>query len=163
VLRGAGPDLPLVAALSIAGLLCAAPASGQTPADAKAGAPACQTRSVVLRECPPVGGRDTAASALQERVERNARQLEKRAELSPAAVDLGSVLIEESRVLEPTDVERFRETLTRKDYLLGRQTYAGMRGDRDNFGTRFECGQSFDLQCANQPGRPASTHWMDGH
>ena len=160
--RRAQAPLPLAAALSIVGLFCAAPALGQA-ADTKPGAPTCQTRSVILRECPPVGGRDAAASALQERVERNARQLEKRAELSPAAVDLGSVLIEESRVLEPTDVERFRETLTRKDYLLGRQTYAGTRIDRDNFGTRFECGQSFDLRCSNQPGRPATTHWMDGH
>lgn len=149
----------------------AAPVLGQTVAQTpeqaapttQADASKCPTRSVVLRECPPVGGRDAATSALQERVERNARQLEKRAELSPAAVDLGRVLIEESRVLEPTDVERFRETLTRKEYLLGRQTYAGVRGDRDNFGTSFECGQSFDLQCKNQPGRPATTHWMNGH
>ncbi len=139
-----------------------AAATGAASAPAPAMADACKTRSVVLRHCPPADPRAQADAQLKERVERSARQLEKRAELSPAAVDLGTVLIQETRVLEPTDVERFRATLTRKDYLLGRQTYAGERVDRDNFGLRFECGQSFDLMCADQPGRPATAHWMNG-
>ncbi len=135
-------------------------ASAQPAADPQASA--CKTGSVVLRGCNGGNAQDAAQTKLKERVERSARSLQQRAELSPAATDLGTVIIEESRIIEPTDIERFRETLTRKEYLLGRQTYAGTRGDRDNFGTSFECGQSFDLQCKDQPGRPASTHWMNG-
>lgn len=142
--------------------LVAACAASVLPAGAAE--PACGPNdAIVLRRCALPAAAAGGNAALREKLDRNARRLQKRAELSPYAADLGTVIIEEQRLLEPSDLERFRATLTRKDYPLGRNSYGGVRGDRDNFGLRHECGQSWDLMCANQPGRPATAHWMDGH
>lgn len=143
--------------------LIAACATAAPAPHAAAAEPACGPNdSVVLQRCARPESPGRADAGLREKLDRNARRLQKRAELSPSAADLGTVIIEEQRLLEPSDLERFRATLTRKDYPLGRNTYGGLRGDRDNFGLRHECGQSWDLMCADQAGRPATAHWMNG-
>lgn len=145
------------------GVCAFAPVRAQAPVPGAAKA-AC-AKSVVLEECARSQA-SPARARLREQIERNARRLQARAELSPVAADLGLVIIEEQRLVEESDIEKFRATLTRPEYPLGRNTYSGTRADRDNFGQRFECGQSGELSwnpaCANQPGRPASTHWMNG-
>lgn len=127
--------------------------------------PPCKS-SVVLKACADADRTGSASQdpqrRLQERLERNARTLEQRSTQPPPDADLGTVIIEEQREHRASPEEQLRQRITQPEYRFGRDTFGGTRADRDNFGMRFECGQSWEIKCKDQPGRPATTHWMNG-
>lgn len=138
---------------------------GASAATELAPAPACKS-SVVLKTCADADRLATAANdpqkRLQERLERNARKLEDRSARPPTDAELETVIIEDQRESRSTPEEQIRQRITQPEHRFGRDTFGGTRGDRDNFGMRFECGQSWEIKCSDQPGRPATTHWMNG-